>query len=378
LGNVNVGKDIPVAELQKFYDAVIFASGAQADRRLGIPGEDLPGSHSATEFVGWYNGHPDYVDWTFDLSCETAVVIGVGNTAVDVARILSRTADELKDTDIAEYALEVLAESKVKDVHLIGRRGPAQAKFTPQELKELGEMGCCGLVLDGASLELNPESRAELDDPKNGQARRIYELLTGFAQKPSSSKPKRLVLHFLKSPIELVGDERVNEIVLERNRLTGEPGNQKSVGSGETERLDCGIVFRSVGYRGVAVPGVPFHEKWAIIPNEDGRVAEDGKPVPGLYAAGWIKRGPSGLIGSNKPCSIETVKSLLADLPALEPCPNRDSRPLLEHLSRNGIRVVDYDTWKKIDAAEIDRGKAEGKPRVKFVNVDEMLAAVGK
>lgn len=376
-GNVDIGKDIQVAELRKYYDAIIFASGAQSDRHLRIPGEDLPGSHSATEFVAWYNGHPDYVDWKFDLSCETAVVIGVGNTAVDVARILSKTADELKDTDIAEHALEVLAGSRVKDVHLIGRRGPAQAKFTPQELKELGEMGSCGLVLDGASLELNPESRAELDDPKNSEARKIYELLTGFAQKPPSSKPKRLLLHFLKSPIEFVGDERVNEVVLEWNRLTGEPGNQKSVGSGETERLDCGVVFRSVGYRGVAIPGVPFHEKWAIIPNEDGRVVDDGKPIAGLYTAGWIKRGPLGLIGSNKPCSIETVKNLLADLPALEPCPNRDGQPLLDHLSRNGIRVIDYDTWKKIDAVEIDRGKAEGKPREKIVNVNDMFAAVG-
>jgi ferredoxin--NADP+ reductase len=182
----------------------------------------------------------------------------------------------------------------------------------------------------------------------------------------------------LKSPIELGGSERVNETVLERTQLTGEPGNQKSVGSGETERLECGVVFRSVGYRGVAIPGVPFHQQWAIIPNKDGRVVDGGKPIPGLYTAGWIKRGPSGLIGSNKPCSIETVKSLLADLPELEPCPDRDGRSLLDYLSRNGVKVVDYDTWKKIDAAEIDRGKAEGKPREKFVNVNDMLAAVGR
>jgi ferredoxin--NADP+ reductase len=377
-GNVDVGVDIQVTELQKYYDAIILASGAQSDRRLGIPGEDLPGSHAATEFVAWYNGHPDYIDWKFDLSHEAAVVIGVGNSAVDVARILSKTVDELKNTDITEHALEVLAQSRVKDVHLVGRRGPAQAKFTPQELKELGEMESCDLVVDGASLELNPESQVELDDRKNSQARKIYKLLTDFAQNPPTSKPKRLFLRFLESPIELVGERGVEGIVLERNQLKGEPGNQKSTGTGSSERLDCGVVFRSVGYRGTPIPGVPFYEKWAVIPNEAGRVVDEGKPIPGLYTSGWIKRGPTGIIGTNKPCSMETVKSLLADLPGLEPCPNRDSRALREHLTRSGVRIVDYGTWKKIDAAEVDRGAVEGKPREKFITVDDMLAAAGK
>jgi ferredoxin--NADP+ reductase len=376
-GNVNVGINITLDELRRFYDAIIFASGAQSDRHLGIPGEDLAGSHAATEFVAWYNGHPDYVDRTFDLSCETAIVVGVGNVAVDVARILAKTAEELEHTDISEHALEVLAESKIRHVHLVGRRGPVQAKFTPQELKELGELGSCDLVLEENALELNPESQAELDDPKNSQARKLMKLLRGFAARPAPSKPKRLFLHFLESPIEIVGDGRVSRVILERNALTGDPGNQKSSGTGKTESLDCGIIFRSVGYRGIPIPGVPFHERWGVIPNEDGRVIDDGKPVPGLYTSGWIKRGPSGIIGTNKPDSIATVRALLADLKTLEPCPDRDSRRLRDLLETNGVRIVDYETWKKIDAAEIERGKAKGKPREKFATVEEMLAAAG-
>jgi ferredoxin--NADP+ reductase len=376
-GNVDVGTDITLDEMRQYYDAIVFASGAQTDRQLGIPGEDLAGSHAATEFVAWYNGHPDFIDRTFDLSCETAVVIGIGNVAVDVARILSKTVNELKNTDIAAHALEVLANSKIKNIHLIGRRGPVQAAFTPQELKELGALEDCEFVLEDPSLEINSESQAELDLPKASQARKLIKILTEFSQRPATAKSRRLVLHLLKSPTELVGDGRVNEVVLERNTLIGEPGKQKSRGTGETENLACGVLFRSVGYRGTPIPGVPFHDQWGIIPNEDGRVVDDGKPVPGLYAAGWIKRGPSGIIGTNKPDSIATIKALLADLPSLNPCPRREKESVMAHLSSKGVKFVDYDAWKKIDAAEVTRGEEKGKPREKFVTVDEMLAAAG-
>jgi ferredoxin--NADP+ reductase len=374
-GNVEVGKDLSVEEMRRYYDAVLFASGAQTDRRLGIPGEDLAGSHPATEFVAWYNGHPDFIDHEFDLSHPTAMVIGVGNVAVDVARILAKTVKELEDSDIAQYALDALAKSRIEDIHLVGRRGPAQAAFTPQELKELGELEDCDLLLDDPTLELNPESRAELDDPKNRNARKILDLLAEFANRPKGANSRRLTLHFLKSPVEIRGDGRMQQVVLEKNKLTGEPGKQKSRGTGETEEMDCGLLFRSVGYRGTAIPGVPFQEAWGVIENECGRVIADGKPVPGLYAAGWIKRGPSGIIGTNKPCSVETVRKLLEDLPSLEPCPERDSKALLDHLNEKNIKVVDYDTWRKIDAAEIERGRSRGKPREKFVTVDEMLKA---
>ncbi|MCK5408124.1 MAG: NADP oxidoreductase, partial [Candidatus Krumholzibacteria bacterium] len=205
----------------------------------------------------------------------------------------------------------------------------------------------------------------------------LIKILTEFAQRPATAKSRRLVLHLLKSPIELVGDGRINEVVLEKNTLIGEPGKQKSRGTGETEHLDCGVLFRSVGYRGAPIPGVPFDEQWGIIPNEDGRVVEDGKPITGLYAAGWIKRGPSGIIGTNKPDSIATVKALLADMPSLEPSPKREKESVMAHLSSKGVKFVDYDAWKKIDAAEIARGEAKGKPREKFVTVDGMLAAAG-
>jgi ferredoxin--NADP+ reductase len=375
IGNVDVGVDISVDELRQYYDAILFASGAQTDRRLGIPGEDLVGSHPATEFVAWYNGHPDFADKIFDMSHNTAIVIGVGNVAVDVARILAKTVDELKDSDIAQHALDVLATSKIKDVHLVGRRGPAQAAFTPQELKELGELEDCALVIDKAVLELNPESLEELDDPQNRNARKIVDMLTKLANPPENEKTKRLFLHFLKSPIQISGEDKMIRVSLETNKLTGEPGKQKSTGTGSTETVESGLLFRSVGYRGTAIPGVPFREDWGIIPNDEGRITDDGKPVPGLYAAGWIKRGPSGIIGTNKPCSIETARNLLADLPSLEPCPERDSQELLDGFAEKGIKVVDYSAWQKIDAAEIARGEAKGKPREKFVTVEDMLEA---
>lgn len=373
LGNVTVGRDISVEEMRRFYDAIVFANGAQTDRRLGIPGEDLTGSYTATEFVAWYNGHPDYQDRIFDLSHECAAVIGQGNVAVDVARILCKTVDELKHTDITARALEVLAESRVREVRMIGRRGPVQAAFTPPEMKELGELGDCDLVVDPAELELNDASRAELEVLKWREARRNFDLLREAAHKKPGGKSRRLRIQFYRSPKELVGDTHIDGVVLERNRLSGEPGSQKAAGTGVTELVPCGVLFRSVGYRGVALEGVPFDEKGGIIPNQQGRVVNDGSPVAGLYACGWIKRGPSGIIGTNKPDSFETVKALIADLSSLARCaePSRDA--LYTFFRARGVRVVHYDDWCRIDAAEVARGAAAGKPREKFTTVDEML-----
>ncbi|HXS09751.1 MAG TPA: FAD-dependent oxidoreductase [Candidatus Krumholzibacteria bacterium] len=376
LGNVTVGRDISVEEMRRFYDAIVFSNGAQTDRRLGIPGEDLPGSYTATEFVAWYNGHPDYQDRAFDLSHECAVVIGQGNVAVDVARILCKTVDELANTDITARALEVLAESKVREVRMIGRRGPVQAAFTPPEMKELGEFGDCDLVVDPAELVLNDASRAELEVLKWREAQKNYDLLQAAASKEPAGKSRRLLIQFYRGPKELVGGPRLDGVVLERNQLSGEPGAQKAAGTGITELVPCGVLFRSVGYRGVPLAGVPFDEKNAVIPNVEGRVMQNGQPVPGLYAAGWIKRGPSGIIGTNKPDSFETVKSLLADMPALARCaePSRDA--LLALLKSRNVRVVSYDDWRRIDAAEIERGSVVGKPREKFTSIDEMLGVL--
>ena len=376
-GNVSIGRDIAVAELRAYYDAILFACGAESDNRLGIPGEDLPGSHTATEFVAWYNGHPDYRDRVFDLSCEVAVVVGQGNVAMDVSRILAKSADELRTTDIARHALEALAESKIKAIHLVGRRGPVQAKFTMPEIKEIGELAVCDPVLQEGALDLNPASRVELDDASNQHSQRNWNIFQEFAQRGAPTKDRRFHIHFLRSPVELQGHGKLERVVLEKNALEGEPFNQRARGTGETFPLDCGIFFRSVGYRGSAIASLPFDERRGVFPNQDGRIIEGATPLPGLYCAGWIKRGPSGVIGNNKPCSVATVESILADLPALDPCTTPDSAALAEQLAARGVRVVSFADWQRIDAAERKAGQALGKPREKFTRVDEMLAVLG-
>jgi len=377
-GNVTVGRDVTVEELARFYDAIIFASGAETDNRLNIPGEDLKGSHTATEFVGWYNGHPDYRDREFDLSAEVAVVIGQGNVAMDVSRILSKTVDELKETDIAEYTLDALTESKVREIHLIGRRGPVQAKFTQPEIKEIGELADCEPILEPGGLIVDPASQTELDDPKNKHSQKNMAVLRSFAERGESTKTRRYHIHFLKSPKEIRGTERVESIVLERNRLEGEPFRLKAVGTGDFEELPCGLVFRSVGYRGVALRGMPFDERRGVIPNIDGRVLNGSDVLPGRYVVGWIKRGPSGVIGTNKPDSQATVAALIEDLPKLQPCAHRDGTELLELLRSRKVRPVTFADWQRIDAAEIERGKLKGKPREKFARVQEMLGILRK
>jgi ferredoxin--NADP+ reductase len=376
-GNVRVGEDISVDELRRFYDAVIFASGAQTDRRLGIPGEDLAGSYTATEFVAWYNGHPEYRDRSFDLSHEVAVVIGQGNVAMDVARILSKTVDELKTTDIAQYALDALAESRVREVHMIGRRGPVQAAFTPPEIKEFGELADCVPVVDPASLTLNDASRAELELLKWRDAQKNYDTLKAFSERGALSSSRRFIVQFFRSPKALLGDGRLERVTFEKNRLEGEPGRQRAVGTGETYDTDCGVLFRSVGYRGVPIAGVPFDESRGVFPNVEGRVTRGGDVLRGLYAVGWIKRGPSGIIGTNKPDSIETAKHVIEDIPALTPCAHAKRDDVVAFLRERRVRVVGYADWMRIDAAEIERGKAVGKPREKFAAVEDMLAAAG-
>ncbi len=373
-GNVTVGRDVGVEELREHYDAVIFTCGAESDRRLGIPGEDLAGSHTATEFVGWYNGHPDYRDRAFDLSGRVAMVIGQGNVAMDVSRILAKTVDELVDSDIAHHALEALAESRLTDIHMVGRRGPAQAKFTPPEIKEIGELADCDPVVDPADLDLDPESRAELELPESLHNRKNVAILEEYAGRPAPAKRRRYHIRFFLSPVELRGEGRVEEVVFEKNALKGEPGNLWAEGTGERFAEPCDVFFRSVGYKGLPIPGLPFNERKGVVPSREGRVVEGEVILPGLYVAGWIKRGPSGVIGTNKPDSHATVASLLADVPKLAPCPLPDSQALRERLGGQGILVIDYEEWRKLDAAEIERGKPKGKPREKFATIEEMLA----
>ena len=361
--------------LRTFHDAVIFACGAETDRNLGIEGENLPGSYTATEFVAWYNGHPDYQDRVFDLQTEVAVVIGQGNVATDVCRILCKTVPELRNTDITQQALEALADSRIREVHMIGRRGPVQAAFTPAEIREFGDLPDCDPVVDPDDLtNLGRESEAELSD---SQRRRNLEALEHFSRTGPSGKARRFAIHFLKSPRRLCGNGKVESVILERNELVGEAGNQKARGTGDTEELACGALFRSVGYHGVPIQGVPFDPDNGIIPNDGGRIRDGDGSIAGLYAVGWIKRGPTGVIGTNKPDSLETVRNLLSDVPGLPLCETADDGALLQLLRARGVQVVNYEDWMKIDAAEIARGSKVGKPREKFVDRGEMLSAIG-
>ncbi len=376
IGNVAVGRDITVTELRASHHAVLFCCGAETDRKLGIPGADLPGSHTATEFVGWYNGHPDYCSREFDLASEVAVVIGQGNVAVDVCRMLAKTADELKHTDIVQHALEQLAASKIREIHMIGRRGPAQAKFTHVELRELGELVDAEPVVNPKDLKLNAQSEAELADRRNRAAIKNLEILREFATRPSLSKRRRVHIRFLESPVELQGDGKLERLMLARNRLEGEAFQQVARDTGERITLTCGLLFRSIGYRGIPIPGVPFDERRGVLANQEGRVVDAGTPVPGLYCAGWIKRGPSGIIGTNRADSVATVRVMLADIAAniIDPMPKAGANDIYALLKARGLRAVNYPDWLKIDVAEIKRGEPLGKPREKFTLVEEMLA----
>jgi ferredoxin--NADP+ reductase len=360
LGNVEFGRDIKHPDLVRLYDAVIYAVGAQTDRRLGIPGEDLPGSWAATEFVAWYNGHPDYQDIEFDLSVERAVVIGNGNVALDLARMLALTHEELSPTDATDASIAAIASSPIREIVVVGRRGPAQAAFTTPELQEMGALAGADVVVDPVDLE-----GAE---PKGTLAERNVSVLQELATREPEGKPRRVVFRFFESPVAILGEERVEAIELVRNELDED---DRAVPTDVHETLSCGLVFRSVGYLGVELPGVPFDARSGTIPNEGGRVA------PGVYCAGWIKRGPSGVIGTNKKDATETVELLLEDAAAgrLEPKPDASAAAVDALLAERGIRVVEYDGWIAIDEAERSAGETSGRPRVKLCTWDALLDA---
>jgi len=392
-GNVDVGRDVTVAELSERYDAVVHAYGSSTDRHLGIPGEGLPGSHAATEFVAWYNAHPDFADREFNLASQRAVVIGNGNVAADVARMLALPREELDTTDTADHAIDPLADSGVREIVVLGRRGPAQAAFTNPEVRELGEMTIADVVVDPADVELDEVSREFVDseecDPTN---RRNVEIFTGFSQREPEGKPKRIVLRFLRSPVEIRGDGKVESIVLAVNELyRDESGAIRARDTGEREELECGLVLRSIGYAGVPLEGLPFDERRAVIANEAGRVMnpDGGEQMPGQYVVGWIKRGPSGVIGTNKKDAQETVEAIFEDLEAgliQMPAASSASRPgaagsedgrlsIDELLAERKPDVVSYEGWRAIDEAEQDRGRPHGRPRIKFCSIQEMVEA---
>ena len=314
LGNVEVGQDVSHDELTALYDAVVYAVGSQTDRRLGIPGEDLPGSWAATELVAWYNGHPDFQHLEFDLSHERAVVIGNGNVALDLARMLALTSEELAPTDTTDAAIEAIVSSGIREIVVLGRRGPVQASWTSTELGELGELAGAHVLVDSDELVLDPASEAELEAGSNIVHRNV-EILRDFAGREPAGKPRSVRLRFRLSPVVIHGEERAEAVEIVHNRLEAdEDGRVRAVATEEREVIPCGIVFRSVGYRGVGIPGVPFDERAGTVPNENGRVLDaDGSALPGVYCAGWFKRGPTGVIGTNKKDAAETVDHLLED-----------------------------------------------------------------
>jgi ferredoxin--NADP+ reductase len=401
LGGLHLGTDITRDELLACYDAVVYATGAMRDRRLGIPGEDLPGSVAATDFVNWYCGHPDIDPGAFVLDAESVAVIGVGNVAVDVARILARDPAELRETDVSQPVLDALMASKVREVHMIGRRGPAQAKFTTKELRELGELAGVDIVVGPGEADLaafDPTGESARLAQSDRHVRGNYNVIAGWAQRRPAGGARRLTVRFWLRPTEIHGGERVSGLTLERTRLD-ERG--ALTGTGEYETLDAAMVLRSVGYQSVPLPGVPFDERTSTVPNAEGRVlGPDGEPLPGEYVAGWLKRGPTGVIGTNKSDAAQTVRSLLADLcggpgPDDVPLPRAGLLPYPEpvagdgdapgsasrfaaELAARGIRPVSYADWLGIEAAEKELAASLGRgARVKLASRDELHKACG-
>jgi ferredoxin/flavodoxin---NADP+ reductase len=369
-GNVEVGRDLTHDDLIRLYDAVIYAFGAQSDRRLGIPGEDLPGSWSATEFVAWYNGHPDFQDLVFDLNVERAVVVGNGNVALDVARMLALTPEELAPTDTTEPAIEAIGAASLREIVIVGRRGPAQASWTTQELKEMGELAAADVRVDPVELE-----DAEEHDTNT---RRNLEVLREFAQREPTGTPLAIRFLFLHSPVAIHGEARVESVELVRNRLEEQDGRLVAVPTQEHETVQCGLIFRSVGYRGVGLPDLPFDDRRGTIRNVAGRVLDEaGAHLARTYCAGWIKRGPTGIIGTNKKDAAETVAGLVEDIQEGRLVHREDvSADAVEALlSEHGSRPVVYAGWTSIDERERAAGEKLGRPRVKLRTWDELLEA---
>ncbi|MGH2895014.1 MAG: FAD-dependent oxidoreductase [Solirubrobacteraceae bacterium] len=377
-GGVSLGVDVSPQDLLARYHAVIYAVGTSTDNRLGIPGEDRPGSHAATDFVAWYNGHPHYADQMFDLNGGRAVVVGNGNVAIDVARMLVLDPKELAPTDTADHALEAFGMAGVTEVVLLGRRGPAEAAFTNPELRELGELERADVIVDAAQLE-------GVEVPADGDAtkRRNVEILRDYAQRTPAGKSHRLELRFLRSPLEILGageDGPVTGVRVAVNRLvTSEDGRVRAEPTGETEEIECGLVLRSIGYRGTPLAGIPFDDRRGLIRNEAGRVISDGGVCRGEYVVGWIKRGPTGVIGTNKKDASDTVARIVEDAESgalSRPDPElAQSDAVAAWLTERVPGHVTWSGWEMIDAYESKLGEPMGRPRVKLVRLAELLEA---
>ena len=373
-GNVEVGKDITFESLKKYYHSVIVAVGAETDRKMNIPGEELSGSHTATEFVAWYNGQPSYQKKSFNLTGSSAIIIGQGNVAVDVTRILSKPISELEKTDITQNAINHLKDSAITDVYMIGRRGPAQSAFTVLELKELGH-------IDGVNLKIHDElalSAADLEEiEQSSKARKNIEELKSLKNEESNKNSKTIHIMFYSSPIEIIEkDGVISKVKFEKNRLEGNAGTQKAHPTGETFEISCDLLFRSIGYRGVPFKGLPFDDRTGTIPNEKGQVIQlDGSKIANVFVTGWIKRGPSGVIGTNRSDSIETVETCLQ---IIDQSTIENNEDIENVLIQKNIQFLSYADWKIIDQYEIEQGEKVGKPREKLTSIDQILAILNK
>ena len=378
-GNVAIGESLHVDDLLDAYDAVILATGAESDSLLGIAGEELAGVHAARAFVGWYNGHPDLADATYDFDHEDAVVVGHGNVALDVARMLVAPVDYLKTTDITPAALEQLSTSRIRRVHLVGRRGPAQASFADKELRHLSELDFCELVVDAAALELGIACRDELAAKGSADAVRKVDLFRRFAAGARGAHARSLRFHFLRSPERIEGMGRVERVVLRRNVLDGDPFAQRAVPGETSTTIDCGLLLRSVGYRTLPIAGVPFDARRGLIPSQDARVIDDdGEVVRRLYVAGWAKRGPTGIIGTNRACGVATASAVLEDMASTDGRDASAGDALRSRLDDHRAGRFSFEDWRRIDRIERERGTALGKPRLKFTTRADMLEALGR
>jgi ferredoxin--NADP+ reductase len=374
-GGVELGGHVARQDLLDRYHLVLYAVGTAADNRLNIPGEDRPGSHGALEFVAWYNGHPDYADQAFDLSASTAVVVGNGNVALDVARMLVLAPEEVAATDTADHAVGPLAEAQVHDVIVLGRRGPAQAAFTTPELRELGELTRADVIVDPAEMELDDDSAQWLETEGEPTNKRNVEVLRDYAQRTPHGHDRRLHLRFLRSPVEILGegeDGPVTGVRVVKNRIE----NGRAVPTGEEEIIPCGLVVRSIGYRGAPLAGIPFDERRGLISNLGGRVLnERGEHEVGEYVVGWVKRGPSGVIGTNKKDATDTVARILEDREAgrLNQPKDPDPEACERFLAQQCPELVTWEGWRAIDEHETGLGAPQGRPRVKLVRTGEMI-----
>lgn len=375
VGNVCVGHDLSLADLQAHFDAVLLATGARGEQTPGVPGEDLPGVFSGNAFVGWYNADPTHRLIQPDLATDTAVIVGNGNVAIDVARILLQAPDRLAPTDISAPALAALRQSRIRRVVLLGRRGPMQASFTHAEVQEVLHLPDLSVQVHAGDLLLDPADRTEGEAHPDPRHLMMLADLQVLAAAPPRDGSRHLEFRFLRSPVALHGRDRVEEMTVSVNRLAGPPAQRRAEPTGQTETIPCGLVVACIGFRGLPVPGAPFDSARGCIPNDAGRVRIAG--VPWLYAAGWCKNGPRGLIGTAKKDSSETAATLLTDVPRLRPAPQRETEPLIRRLRGAGVRVTTFADWQRLDAIERERGTAAGKVREKIDDFPEMLRLLG-